>query len=220
VKEVKEGDTFTIKYDPVTSLSLKVEVGIYSTNVAQTGTATDKEYLYNEDDLNLKTITASQDGYLYLTCLNEDDTLDTSDINSEDFEIYDGSSIPLQDYFELAKIGNVYDTYINGTLTKKIGKVILTGEETIEKADDDSIYTIYPDDFDPMEYTVSGICNYFTFSEKNVSENNQFTIINSNGSKYIQFYTDTITNKEDFSTFLKEKYESGNPVVIYYTSSN
>lgn len=100
------------------------------------------------------------------------------------------------------------------------GKYIFTGEETIlvGKVEDITFFNISVSDLSDFNYIDDKTLNYMCTHFKAIKvvdryQNNTFFI---NIGKKAIFCSKEITTIDDFKAWLKERYDSGNPVIIYY----
>ena len=128
------------------------------------------------------------------------------------FEKYKGNvtTIPLSEPLRSLPNG-VCDTYKNGVVTRRVGKIIFTGEENWVNAGYNYNYaSTFIENFKPSSYIYS---NYFRYGQmkETIWIDSQAVAIN---------YGDTITDLETLKSFLKEKYNSGTPVYAEYELLN
>lgn len=74
------------------------------------------------------TFTSTSDGYLTMNIKKSSEgNITPSEVSLSDFEIYEG--VETDDYHRLASIGDTKDTFKDGILTQRIGKVVLDGSD-------------------------------------------------------------------------------------------
>lgn len=177
--------------------------------------ATRQANSYKVDDNGTKiTITStSTDHYLFVNYLttdtNEQEILDS-------IKIYEG----YEPYYELAEARDAKDNFIDGSLEKRMYKLILTGNESFDtwgkfggflvnlglKAKYIASNMVIP----------NAICTHFIadgrFNVYNDTSDNIFSI--NDTTIYIRY--NKYTKSADFRAFLKEQYDAGTPVIIDY----
>jgi len=207
MKKVVSGETFTIKSN---NSNLVFAIGFSDSNVQgnttginESGWVTDNQY----------TITSTKEGYLWVNIRYSDNsTITPSDIKTSDFVLYEG----YDNYYELCSIGDIKDTLdiVNGTLTKRIDKVILNGSEFNWVA---SVFNNNLTDvigFRLNLQTTNLLCDTFTLYNANYlwSANKEGVGI---GSNYLAFYIKrSLLSSEDINGF--KTWLSENPVTVYY----
>ena len=134
------------------------------------------------------------------------DTIEHLDIT----KIYKG--VEIDDYYRLASISDVADTFKDGALTQRIGKVVLDGSEgwffdtTKEKTQVFGMGQKLP----MSGYQITS--SHFVYNASGDAEK-----IVSNGSNiYIAINKTTASTTEEFKNWLKEQYDAGTPVIIEY----
>lgn len=124
------------------------------------------------------------------------------------FEKYKGNESTITLTEPLRSLPNgVRDTYENGVITRRIGRVVFDGTETWVNAGYNYSYaSTFIENFKPSSYIYS---NYFQYGQmkETIWMGSQAVAIN---------YGDTITDLETLKSFLVEKYNSGNPVYAEY----
>lgn len=132
--------------------------------------------------------------------------------NNYYFNIYEGYDL----YHEFAALSNTKDIFKNGPLTKEVKKFILTGDETFVK-NNLAFQTngVIPADIGKI---TAGICSHYNFGYYATSittqiKNNEF---GWNSTKYLTIRDDKYSTVTEFKNHLKELYNAGTPVVIYY----
>lgn len=124
------------------------------------------------------------------------------------FEKYKGNSVNITLTEPLRSLPNgVRDTYKNGVITRRIGRVVFNGTETWLNAGYNYNYaSTFIENFKPSSYIYS---NYFQYGQmkETIWMGSQAVAIN---------YGDTIKDLETLKSFLVEKYNSGNPVYAEY----
>ncbi len=117
---------------------------------------------------------------------------------------------------ELCSIDDVKDELdiVTGNLVKKIAKITLTGQENWKYSLASNGVNRFILDLDNSKANTMIVSNYFlgSFNKNNYNKYNQ-AYIGSKGELLV-CYDATTTN--DFKSFLRQKFDEGNPVVIYY----
>ena len=117
------------------------------------------------------------------------------------------------------------DDYIEDVEYHTWGKIILTGDEGWTLQPNAAIFSttnllsnakLPQNNSTPAEI----YCNYFKADSYNNVWTNHTTDniigLNSDGTSNPRIYASQFTTTEEFKTWLQEKYNSGNPVVVYY----
>ena len=124
------------------------------------------------------------------------------------FEKYKGNSVNITLTEPLRSLPNgVRDTYKNGVITRRVGRVVFNGTETWVNAGYNYNYaSTFIKNFKPSSYIYS---NYFHYGQmkETIWMGSQAVAIN---------YGDTIKDLETLKSFLVEKYNGGNPVYAEY----
>lgn len=150
------------------------------------------------------------DLYNILTCINS-------------YCLYEGASS--SENYELVKVNDTFDTYnlSTGIFTQRIGKIILNGSEKFMKSTITSIDRYYIDLMNGMlnDYTkICAISTHFTYSSNSTTKYEMFLgyyVGNENTRLFLNFAEFGTTSVKDFTNWLKEQYDQGNPVIVYYT---
>lgn len=125
-----------------------------------------------------------------------------------DFEKYKGNATTITLTEPLRSLPNgVCDTYENGVITRRVGRVVFNGTETwINAGYGYSYASTFVENFKPSSYIHS---NYFKYGQmkETIWLGSQAIAIN---------YGDTIKDLETLKSFIVEKYNSGNPVYAEY----
>ncbi|MDE6141594.1 MAG: hypothetical protein K2G03_03225, partial [Bacilli bacterium] len=136
----------------------------------------------------------------------------TDEIDNYYYQIYEG----YDQYYGFAAIDDSRDFFFNGSLNKNLKKIILTGDENFVKANNAfQTDSIIPADIGDI---VIGICSHYKFEYYPTGittqiKNNEF---GWNSYKYLTIRDDNYTTVAEFKNHLKELYNNGNPVIIYY----
>lgn len=117
----------------------------------------------------------------------------------------------------LAKI-NDYQDYIdeNGTIHKKIGKIVLDGTENFEKATSGDFYAYVCNNIINTSETIGKCTHFETFDGtewRNMSDCQVF--VGRNNNQLVVKY-DKFTTVDELKTWLAEQYENDTPVEVYY----
>ena len=136
-----------------------------------------------------------------------------------DMNIYDEEE-NITGHHEFSEIGDTKDTFKDGLLTKRIGKVVLDGSENIKKS---SFNIVHGDRFflniPEASRTVNNvICTHFTTQDNEDFNINTIFIGGAANlpSLFINYSEYNTTTLNEFKSFLQEQYNAGTPVVIYY----
>lgn len=149
-----------------------------------------------------------------------------TDLNAYDIQIEEGSTATSyvehqeESYIMPIQQEMLEDDYIDDVEHHEWGKYIFTGEETIlvGKVEDITFFNISVGDLSDFNYIDDKTLNYMCTHFKAIKvvdryQNNTFFI---NVGKKAIFCSKEITTIDDFKACLKERYDSGNPVIIYY----
>ena len=174
-----------------------------------TGASTQNNGIWNG---NPRTVSAV-DGYItiaYRYYMGDEE----SDPRSNDVMLNTGSTaLPYEPYGYKIPISSANTTtpiYLGEVeTTRKIGKLVLTGEENWYVEGSNIFYS------DPITEAIqySPICSHF-FGVYTLSDNNQVAI---SQSLRINIKTNSITHTtSDFKSYLAQQYAAGTPVIIWY----
>jgi hypothetical protein len=125
-------------------------------------------------------------------------------------KLYEG--IETDDYFKLASIGDIKDTFENGVLTQRIGKVVLDGSENWHYTSSNKRFVI--DQFGNGIFIPTDTTRHIEYIKSNYFFN---SIEDIDGGMFqyqnqLIFHNNTLTTLEEFKTWLSE-----NQVEVYYT---
>lgn len=203
--ELEAGKTYTF--------SCKTD-GTFGTNNQQTECYLlfDKKYDYiiHMDDKNCFTFTPTQTGKYYV---RYDVNVKGETHSFWDFAIYKGTNA--DDSYELNSIGDTKDKLeiINGVvdIQKRIGKIVLNGNENWYKAEKGYLIQINNNPF-ANNNSPFGYCDKFKFQNSYATWTNQYYCgFNSANVFWIRDDFAIATTVEDFKSWLK-----ANPVTVYY----
>ena len=108
--------------------------------------------------------------------------------------------------------------YISDVEHHEWGKTLLTGEENWKEVTTNNLKRFFCEGYVTSinnNSTVNCISNYFKGTSRNKLESSSGDEI-SVSDKFLNILSKKIGTKEDFKTWLKSKYDAGNPVVVYY----
>ena len=149
--------------------------------------------------------------------------LEISDKQPTQFQKYEATDISIA--LENSAIGNDFDIVNKETnfQNKVIKEVIFTGDENWGMNYGVSMFGLEFNEIDFNTDNRTAFCNYFKFNEANVNiyntlKDNEFSLQLSQGFKKIFFKSLKYTTKAEWKAKLKELYEAGKPVKIYYVS--
>lgn len=149
--------------------------------------------------------------YLVIQYLTSSDSISEDDI-LDSIKIYEG----YEPYFELAEVNDIKDYFLDGSLTKKVEKLVLTGDESFA-INNLTFQTsnIVPSNLGSRMY---GICSHYQFEyhASAISTNLSNNSFGWNADNHLTIRDDNYTTVADFKAFLKEQYEAGTPVIVYY----
>ncbi len=98
-------------------------------------------------------------------------------------------------------------------INKKIGKVVLTGDENWTQASSNGGFTLIG--YFSNNSTPNGLCNYFKFNNTYLTWTKE-NYCGFNTSNVFWVKTSKFTTLAEFKAWLKAKYDAGNPVIIQY----
>jgi len=98
-------------------------------------------------------------------------------------------------------------------INKKIGKVVLTGDENWNQASSNGGFTLIG--YFSNNSTPNGLCNYFKFSNTYLTWTKE-NYCGFNTSNVFWVKTSKFTTLAEFKAWLKAKYAAGNPAIIQY----
>lgn len=101
-------------------------------------------------------------------------------------------------------------------INKKIGKVVLTGDENWTQASSNGGFTLIG--YFSNNSTPNGLCNYFKFNNTYLTWTKE-NYCGFNTSNVFWVKTSKFTTLAEFKAWLKAKYDAGNPVIIQYELS-
>ena len=125
---------------------------------------------------------------------------------------------------DLFAVGNYKDTQeiIGGTVTRKCGVWVLTGEEnwTVASSNSNVYYlssTYFPDDYGVVT-RFTPICSHLvgTLSTVSIADMTANTIKTNNSSKIIYACVGADYTKDEWKEFIANQYAFGTPVIIVY----
>ena len=119
----------------------------------------------------------------------------------------------------LRKIGDYADTLSSdGTVTRRIGKVVLTGNESFTNSSSAVSYT--PKDGSgnaAMLAMGECVCSHYPYSGKSISSSpNNSTTTNSGNGKGIWFKTDYAGDKAAFASYAAAQYSNNTPITVWF----
>lgn len=160
-----------------------------------------------------RTITSDNNGYITIGIRNR--------VTVEDFK-NDITHITLykgyEPYYELSSLSDETSNNLNivdgqVVFNEKIGKVVLDGSENwLYQKRGDNLYrfSILINDLPSSSTRTKVISTHFQFKGIEEVRGNIFHY-----EKYLYIYSD-LTSTADFKAFLKNQYNSGNPLIVYY----
>lgn len=226
---VKESTKYLIKIDSYTPSDkiLSISVDYYDTND------------YNVNRLSYLALTNLQNNIMTFTTPAKCKYIrfiiaytDSSDIipsNVNNIVLYEGTNdIP---YYELSSIDDTRDELevVSGKFTEKIGKYIFTGDEnlTLRSTENNNYQYAFYYDFGYSDssyasnlYLIKSKCSHFSADGTiNNPKINYYRLMSNAGwspiNQRVDFTVD-IDNVNDFKQWLKDQYDAGTPVTIYY----
>ena len=204
-----KGTTFTIKNNS----SLICGVAIVERQTQDCSLLDDSGWL----NKNIYTFTSTSDGYLTINMKKSDESnITPSVVASGDYNIY--IDVNANPYYSI----QANDTFKDGKYIQTRAKYTFTGDETLVL---DDVYNgvaqfAYlpnaPGKYrDAADKTINILSNYFKgryYGESWKIDN--CVVIRSKG--YIRMMTSKYTTLDEFKAYLKEKYQSGTPVIVEY----
>lgn len=168
------------------------------------------DYIIHMDDKNCFTFTPTQTGKYYV---RYDVNVKGETHSFWDFAIYKGTNA--DDSYELNSIGDIKDKLeiINGVavIQKRIGKIVLNGNENWYKAEKGYLIQINNNPF-ANNNSPFGYCDKFKFQNSYATWTNQYYCgFNSANVFWIRDDFAIATTVEEFKSWLK-----ANPVTVYY----
>lgn len=118
-------------------------------------------------------------------------------------------------HYELCAIGDIKDTFKDGVLTQRIGKVVLDGSENWNVTTSEDSRRFWTNIIiDKVVLNSKSVCNCF-IEDVNYEyfTNGKFRIAPSGAITFC--YTDAL-NINEWKAYLKEQYDAGTPVIVEY----
>ena len=130
---------------------------------------------------------------------------------NDNCKVYEGYS----PYYELCSIGETKDNLevVSGHLEKRIGKIVLNGSESWQKDKNNGAYFVTKSSIG-VNHQATGLCLCTHYKKGNIlTEDN---VISLGTNNFIQIQDTQFSSVNEFKIFVKEQYDNGTPVIIYY----
>lgn len=168
---------------------------------------------------NNVTITSGENDKYLLAYIKWSGTLTEEILNG--IKIYEG--VGTDDYYELSSIGDTKDilTIQNGQayINQKIGKVVLDGSEGWSKINNAFQTTdVFPTSIRSIGASLNAYCSHFKYKyyASGITSQIQNEEFGWNSGKRFTIRNDNVSTAAEFKTWLKEQYDNGTPVEVYY----
>ena len=175
--------------------------------------STDANTGTNDVSLNIpRIITTNNDGIAKVSYRDADNEYENESTNYW-YKIYEG--VETDDYYRLASIGDVKDTFKDGVLTQRIGKVVLNGSESWSyEPDYNRIYIAYNNAKAPTSVYLKANILSSHFEIESANYGYGATSVNCmwlSQNKALSIRNTDLTSLDEYKQWL-----SNNPVEVYY----
>lgn len=118
----------------------------------------------------------------------------------------------------LRKIGDYGDTVSSdGTVVRRIKKLVLTGEETWNGPYEFTDITRFELPLDSGCTNLGGICTHYPWKVQSGGTTEHFY---TNNTRLCYIFSTSISTLADFKQFLRDEYTAGHPVEVWYVLAN